>query len=74
VALPPEDFNRLAGNVSEKLNKSSENGVFPAIVTTLQRRRFLRTVLQSKGIGAPVVSFEEIARDAKPSVVGQVAA
>jgi flagellar biosynthesis protein FlhA len=74
VALPPEDFNRLAGNVSEKLNKSSESGVFPAIVTTLQRRRFLRTVLQSKGIAAPVVSFEEIARDAKPSVVGQVAA
>jgi flagellar biosynthesis protein FlhA len=74
VALPPEDFNRLAGNVSEKLNKSSESGVFPAVVTTLQRRRFLRTVLQSKGIAAPVVSFEEIARDAKPSVVGQVAA
>jgi flagellar biosynthesis protein FlhA len=74
VALPPEEFSKLAGNVSEKLNKSNENGVFPAVVTSLQRRRFLRTVLQAKGISAPVVSFEEIARDARPSVVGLVAA
>ncbi len=74
VALPPEEFSKLAGNVSAKLNKSNENGVFPAVITSLQRRRFLRTVLQAKGITAPVLSFEEIARDAKPSVVGLVAA
>ncbi|MEM9581655.1 MAG: flagellar biosynthesis protein FlhA [Pseudomonadota bacterium] len=74
VALPPEEFNKLAGNVSTKLNKASETGVFPAVVTSLHRRRFLRTVLQAKGISAPVVSFEEIARDAKPSVVGLVPA
>ncbi len=72
VALPPEEFNKLAGHVSTKLSKASETGVFPAVVTSLHRRRFLRTVLQAKGISAPVVSFEEIARDAKPSVVGLV--
>lgn len=74
VALPPQDFNRLATNVSSKLNKANENGVFPAVVTSLHRRRFVRTVLNAKGISAPVVSFEEIAQDARPSVVGLVAA
>lgn len=74
VALPPQDFNRLASNVSTKLSKANENGVFPAVVTSLHRRRFLRTVLTAKGISAPVVSFEEIAQDARPSVVGLVAA
>lgn len=74
VALPPEEFSKLAVNVSTKLTKSNENGVFPAVVTSLQRRRFLRTVLQAKGVKVPVVSFEEISRDAQPSVVGLVAA
>lgn len=73
VALPPDEFTRLATNVNEKLSKSSEEGVFPAIVTSLQRRRFIRTVLQAKGVSTPVLSFEEIAKDAKPSVVGLVA-
>jgi flagellar biosynthesis protein FlhA len=74
VALPPEEFNRLANAISEKINASGESGVFPAVLTSVQRRRFLRTILQAKGISAPVLSFEEIARDAKPSVVGLVAA
>lgn len=72
VALPPEQFNMLAERVNEKLIKSNEAGVFPAIVTSLQRRRFIRTILNAKGISAPVLSFEEIARDARPSVVGLV--
>ncbi|MDA8746707.1 flagellar biosynthesis protein FlhA [Litoreibacter sp.] len=74
VALPPEEFNKLAAHASAKLSKAGETGVFPAIVTSLHRRKFVRTVLQAKGIVAPVVSFEEIARDAKPSVVGLIAA
>lgn len=74
VALPPEEFNRLANAISEKINASGESGVFPAVLTSVQRRRFLRTILQAKGISAPVLSFEEIARDAKPSVVGLVGA
>lgn len=74
VALPPDEFNRLVGAVSEKVQKAGENGIFPAIVTSVHRRRFLKTVLTAKGVTAPVLSFEEIARDAKPSVVGMVAA
>lgn len=74
VALSPETFNHLTNSISEKLNQVGERGVFPAIVTSLKRRRFIYTLLSSRGIAAPVLSFEEIARDAKPSVVGMIAA
>lgn len=74
IALPPEEFNRLANAVSEKLSQSNETGVFPAVVTSGRRRRFLRTVLSAKGISAPVLSFEEIGTEARPALVGMVAA
>lgn len=70
VALPPEDFNRLANAVSERLASVAQNGRFPAIVTTTRRRRFLQTVLQAKGIRNPVLSFEEIAPGTKPALLG----
>jgi flagellar biosynthesis protein FlhA len=72
VALPPEEFNRLAKSVSEKINKANEGGFFPAIVTSMKRRRFLQAILSAKGIMVPVLSFEEIAKDARPSIVGLV--
>jgi flagellar biosynthesis protein FlhA len=74
VALPPEEFNRLANAVADRIARAGENGVYPAVVTTSQRRRFLKTVLHAKGISNPVISFEEIGIDAKPSLVGVVAA
>ncbi|MEZ5777404.1 MAG: flagellar biosynthesis protein FlhA [Paracoccaceae bacterium] len=74
VALPPEKFNRLAANVSEKIAVAGERGVFPAIVTSARRRRFIQTVLSAKGVSAPVLSFDEIGFDARPSIVGLVAA
>jgi len=74
VALPPDEFNRLASGVAEKLAQSNDNGVFPAIVTSRHRRRFLRTVLSAKGIQNPVLAFEEIGTDARPSLVGLVPA
>lgn len=74
VALPPEDFNRLANGVAEKLARASETGIFPAIATPRHRRRFLRTVLSAKGITNPVLSFEEIGIEARPSLVGLVPA
>ncbi|MBM9596130.1 flagellar biosynthesis protein FlhA [Roseitranquillus sediminis] len=74
VALPPEQFNRLAGNVSDRLSRAGEAGIYPAVVTSVHRRRFVRTVLSAKGIGNPVLSFEELGTDARPSLVGLVAA
>ncbi len=74
VALPPEEFNRLANGVAEKLAKASEIGIYPAIAAPRHRRRFLRTVLSAKGITNPVLSFEEIGTEARPSLVGLVPA
>ena len=72
VALPPDQFNRLANAVAEKLARAGENGIYPALVTSTRRRRFLRTVLSAKGLSAPVLSFEEIGVDARPALVGMV--
>ncbi|TDQ60050.1 flagellar biosynthesis protein FlhA [Phaeovulum veldkampii DSM 11550] len=74
VALPPEKFNRLALNVAENLARAGETGIYPGVVTSARRRRFLRTVLGAKGIAAPVLSFEEIGLDARPALIGMVSA
>ena len=74
VALPPDEFNRLATAISEKVAAAGEAGTYPAIVTSMKRRRFLRTVLTAKGVTNPVLSFEEIGIDAKPALVGLVPA
>ncbi|AJE44820.1 flagellar biosynthesis protein FlhA [Celeribacter indicus] len=74
VALPPEDFNRLARSMADKIARAGESGIYPGIVTSTRRRRFLRTLLAAQGIQNPVFSFEEIGTDAKPSLVGLVAA
>ena len=74
VALPPEQFSRLANALADRLNKAAETGVYPALVTSTLRRRFLRTVVGAKGLGAPVLSYEEIGMDARPAMVGQVPA
>ncbi len=74
VALPPELFNALTAAVSTEVARAADMGIFPAIVTSTARRRFLRTVLSAKNIGNPVLSFEEIGVEAQPSLVGVVAA
>ena len=74
VALPPEDFNRLASGMSEKLATAGESGAFAALITSADRRRFIRTVLKAKGVANPVLSFEELGVDSKPAIVGLVPA
>jgi flagellar biosynthesis protein FlhA len=72
VALPPDQFSRLANGLAEKFNRASETGTFPALVTSTLRRRFLRTVLAAKGITGPVLSYEEIGMEARPAMLGVV--
>lgn len=74
VALPPDAFNRLTASVAEKVAQNGERGVFPAVVTSSRRRRFLRTVFAARGIAAPVLSYDEIGTDARPAIVGLVGA
>ncbi|MBP6737475.1 MAG: flagellar biosynthesis protein FlhA [Rhodobacteraceae bacterium] len=72
VALPPEQFSKLANGLADRLNRAAEGGSFPALVTSTLRRRFLRTVLGAKGLTAPVLSYEEIGLEARPAMVGVV--
>ncbi|MCX7286967.1 MAG: flagellar biosynthesis protein FlhA [Rhodobacterales bacterium] len=74
VALPPELFARLANGLTERVNRAAESGVYPALVTSVARRRFLRTVVQAKGLQLPVLSYEEIGTEARPALLGQVPA
>lgn len=74
VALPPNLFNKLADGVVSSIAKSADNGLFPAVVTSTRRRRLLRTIMQARGVSNPVLSFEEIGLEAKPALVGTVAA
>ncbi|MCL4137725.1 UNVERIFIED_CONTAM: hypothetical protein GTU68_010703 [Idotea baltica] len=74
IALPPDLFNQLADGVSQKINDANKSGIYPAVVTNTRRRRFLHTVMRAKGINSPVLSFEEIGLDARPSLVGVVPA
>ena len=74
VALPPEAFEKLTKNVADEIGTAQDRGVFPALVTSARRRRFLRTILSAKGVQSPVLSFEEIGIEARPSLVGTVAA
>lgn len=74
IALPPEQFSRLANAMADKLNRAAENGVHAALVTSTLRRRFLRTVLGAKGLTNPVLSYEEIGLEARPAMIGVVSA
>ncbi len=70
VALPPSEFNRLAGAVADQIATAANGGRYPAIVTTTRRRRFLHNVLTAKGIRNPVFSFDEIGTQVRPAMLG----
>ena len=72
IALPPEMFSELLNGIQEKLNETAQRGVVAAIATSSKRRRFLQTVLASKGIRNAVLAYEEIRTSTKPQIVGIV--
>jgi flagellar biosynthesis protein FlhA len=74
VALPPDLFSKLANGIADRLGQAADAGAMPALVTSAARRRFLRTVVQARGLVTPVLSYEEIGTDSRPALLGQVAA
>lgn len=74
VALPPEVFAKLTGSMADQIEQSSENGFSASIVTSSRRRRFLRRIIRAKGFQTPILSFEELGLEARPMLVGTVAA
>ncbi|PHR92193.1 MAG: flagellar biosynthesis protein FlhA [Robiginitomaculum sp.] len=69
IALPPDEFKRLADAVSEKLDSSAAQGNYAAIATSARRRRFIKTVMAAKGIRNPVISYEEIPPNERPVIL-----
>ncbi len=74
IALPPDEFNRLADLIAKRIAEVGESGTYPALVTSAKRRRYLRTLLNAKGIPNSVLSFEEVGTEPKLSLVGLIAA
>ncbi|WP_368345194.1 flagellar biosynthesis protein FlhA [Pelagovum sp. HNIBRBA483] len=74
VALPPDAFKALASGVSDTLSKAAETGANPVLVTSARRRRFLQTVVRSRGLMTSVLSFDELGVDVRPALLGVVAA
>lgn len=72
IALPPELFSELINGIQAKLNEVAQKGIVAAIATTSRRRRFLQTVLASKGIRNSVLAYEEISPKTKPQIIGVV--
>lgn len=70
IALPPEEFNRLASSVKGMLARAEAQRASPVIATSARRRRFLRQVLEAKGIENPVLSFDEIGTKTRLSLLG----
>ncbi|MEM7424408.1 MAG: FHIPEP family type III secretion protein, partial [Pseudomonadota bacterium] len=70
IALPPDEFNRLAGSVKGAIARTATRAPNPAIATSARRRRFVRDVLEAKGISNSVLSFEEIGNTTKLSLLG----
>lgn len=69
VALPPDEFNRLAKVVRDNVDQSAKAGQYVALATSARRRRFIKTVLGAKGIHNPVISYEEIPPSEKPIIL-----
>ncbi len=69
IALPPDEFNKLAASVQANLDKSAHTGQYAAIATSAHRRRFIKTVMTAKGIRNPVISYEEIPPAEKPIIL-----
>jgi len=70
IALPPEEFNRLAGSVKGMIARAAARAALPAIATSARRRRFVRQALEAKGISNPVLSYEEIGNTSKLALLG----
>ena len=72
IALPPEEFRELVSGIQTRLNECAQNGVVASVATSSRRRRFIQTVLSSKGIRNAVLAYEEIGHKSHPKIMGVV--
>ncbi len=72
IALPPNLFSQLGGNISTEFQKSEQSSSTTALVTSARRRRYLKTLLRAQGLNNPVLSYDEVGVESKPALLGVV--
>ena len=70
AALPAALSTMLAGKLRAALDQAASGGASPVVATTAARRRGVRAILAGHGLRNPVLSFDEIAGNARPQVLG----
>jgi flagellar biosynthesis protein FlhA len=70
IALSPEEFNQFAHDVRAQLDTAARSGSYAVIAAPGHWRRFIRSVLKTKGVKNPVLSYAEIAANEKPLILG----
>lgn len=70
IALSPDEFNQFAHDVRAQLDTAARSGSYAVIAAPGHWRRFIRSVLKTKGVKNPVLSYAEIAANEKPLILG----
>ena len=70
IALSPDEFNQFAHDVRAQLDNAARAGSYAVIAAPGHWRRFVRSVLKTKGVKNPVLSYAEIAANEKPLILG----
>lgn len=70
IALSPDQFSSLINAVQVRLNEAARQGISASVVVSARRRRFVKTILSSKGLRSAVLAFEEIGARTRPYIVG----
>jgi flagellar biosynthesis protein FlhA len=73
VALPADLFQRLSSQLAKGLSDAANQGYQATILTSGQRRQFIKNIIQARGLNSPVISFDELGHRAKPKFIGSIA-
>ena len=73
VALPADLFQRLSSQLAKGLSDAANQGYQATILTSSQRRQFIKNIIQARGLNSPVISFDELGHRAKPKFIGSIA-
>jgi flagellar biosynthesis protein FlhA len=70
--LPATAIGDLVQQTRQTLDRAAAGGSYPVLAVHARRRRALRQALSAHGVSNPVLSFDEIAQNAVPSILGTV--
>lgn len=73
VALPPELAEKLSDQIVEHAERAAQSGVTAVVAVSSRWRRFLQSVTRARNLPNPVMSFEEIGMEARPSLIAVIA-